>query len=100
MLRKLLRFIAEGGTRTKTELARELGVSEGLVEQMLEDLARMGYLKSVAGGCEAQCVGCPLARTCAVGTPTRVWVLTEKGRKVSGEKEKRAGMCPGPLADA
>jgi len=79
MLRELLQLIAEGGTRTRTELARELGVSEGLVEQMLEDLARMGYLRPVAGGCDAHCAACPLAKTCAVGTPTRIWALTEKG---------------------
>ncbi|HIC92750.1 MAG TPA: winged helix-turn-helix transcriptional regulator [Anaerolineae bacterium] len=79
MLKELLQLVARGGTRTRAELARELGVSEGLVEQMLEDLARMGYLKPVEGGCASQCAACPLARTCAAGTPTRVWALTEKG---------------------
>ena len=79
MLRKLLQQVAEGGVRTRAELARKLGVSEGLVEQMLEDLARMGYLRPVAGGCDAHCAACPLAKTCAVGTPTRIWALTEKG---------------------
>ena len=87
MLRELLQLIAEGGTRTRTELARELGVSEGLVEQMLEDLARMGYLKPVEGDCASQCTDCPLARTCAVGTPARIWALTEKGLRLN-PKEK------------
>ena len=87
MLKKLLRLIAEGGTRTRAELARELEVSEGLVKQMLEDLTRMGYLQPIAGGCDACCAACPLAKTCAVGTPARVWTLTERGRKV-GEATK------------
>ena len=86
MLRKLLRFIAEGGTHTKTELARELGVSEDLVERMLADLARMGYLNPVEGDCASQCAACPLASTCAVGTPTRIWALTEKGQKAAESK--------------
>ena len=86
MLRELLQLIAEGGTRTRTELARELGVSEGLVEQMLEDLARMGYLTPMEGRCISQCTDCPLARTCAVGTPARIWALTEKGQKAAESK--------------
>jgi len=64
------------------------------VEQMLEDLARMGYLKPVEGDCASQCAACPLAKMCIVGHPRKAWVLTEKGRKVSGEKEKRAGVYP------
>ena len=86
MLRKLLQQVAEGGVRTRAGLARKLGVSEGLVEQMLEDLARMGYLKPVEGDCASQCTGCPLARTCAVGTPARIWALTEKGQKAAESK--------------
>jgi len=78
MLRKLLRLVAEGGVRTRADLSRELGVSQGLLGQMIEDLARRGYLRPVAGSCESQCTGCPLAKTCAVGGPARVWALTEK----------------------
>jgi len=74
----LLDLVAEGGLRSYADLARELGVSEGLVGQMIEDLARRGYLRPVAGSCESQCIGCPLAETCAVGGPTRVWALAKK----------------------
>ena len=86
MLRELIGVIAEGQAHSQVELARRLGVSEGLVEQMLEDLARMGYLKPVEGDCASQCTGCPLARTCAVGTPARIWALTEKGQKAAESK--------------
>jgi len=78
MLQRLLELVAEGGVHSCAELARELGVSEGLLGQMIEGLARMGYLRPVAGDCQAQCAGCSLATTCAVGGPTRVWALTEK----------------------
>jgi len=44
MLRELIGVIAEGQLHSQTELARRLGVSEGLVERMLRDLARMGYV--------------------------------------------------------
>ena len=60
MLQRLLELVAEGGLHSHTDLARELGVSEGLVGQMIEDLARMGYLRPVAGNCQSQCTGCSL----------------------------------------
>jgi len=77
MLQRLLELVAEGGLRSYADLARELGVSEELVGQMIEGLARMGYLQPVAGDCQAQCTGCSMAGTCAVGGPTRVWMLAE-----------------------
>jgi len=87
MLRELIGVIAEGQLHSQTELARRLGVSEGLVERMLEDLARMGYLEPIAG-CADQCVACPLAKMCIVGHPRRAWVLRDKGRRAA-----RGGQC-------
>jgi len=81
VLQRLLDLVAEGGVHSCADLARELGVSEGLLGQMIEDLARMGYLRPVADGCKTHCAGCPLAETCAIGGPTRVWALTDKGTK-------------------
>lgn len=81
MLERLLSLVGQGGVRSYADLARQLDVSEELLEQMLEDLARMGYLQPVAEGCEAHCAGCTLEEACAIGAPTRVWTLT-------GEKEQ------------
>ncbi len=78
MLEELLQRIASGGTHNLSELARELGVGEELLGQMIEDLVRRGYLRPVAGDCQTKCTGCSLAGTCAVGGPTRVWMLAEK----------------------
>lgn len=80
-MQRLLELVAQGGVHSYADLARELGVSQGLLGQMIEDLARRGYLRPVAAGCESQCTGCSLAETCAVGGPTRVWALTEKGQR-------------------
>jgi len=79
MLERLLSLVGQGGVHSYADLARQLDVSEELLEQMLQDLARMGYLRPVADGCEAQCAGCSMAETCTIGGPTRVWALTEKG---------------------
>ena len=89
-MRELIRTIAEGRAHTQADLARRLGVSEGLVERMLEDLARMGYLESVAS-CAEECAACPLAKMCIVGRPRRAWVLTEKGRKAAGGNAEKRG---------
>jgi len=88
-LEELLRQIAEGGTHNLSELARELGVGEELLKQMIEDLVRRGYLRPVAGDCQGHCAGCPLAKTCTIGGPTRVWALTERGATITGESSPR-----------
>ncbi len=85
MLRELVRAIAEGQAQSQIELARRLRVSEGLVEQMLEDLARAGYLEPVGGGSAEGCAGCPLAKKCITNQTRKAWVLTEKGRRVAKE---------------
>jgi hypothetical protein len=87
MLERLLDMLAEGGIRTPTQLADQLGVSQGLMEHMLADLSRMGYLRPVNGlSCHAPagaesipCSGCPVSSACAVGQPGgQVWALTNK----------------------
>lgn len=81
MLEKLLKLLARGGASTPDTLARELGVSRDTLDRMIADLVRLGYLEPAGGACEAKCAGCPSASVCAVGTPQRVWALTEKARR-------------------
>ena len=78
MLNRLLELLRAGGTHLVADLARELETTPALVEVMLEDLDRMGYLKRVEGECSGGCGGCPMAGLCATGSSGRVWTLTEK----------------------
>ena len=87
MLDRLLSILAEGGVHTPAGLANQLGVTEGLVGQMLADLARMGYLQPVASptcqtpsnGGSGPCANCPISSGCAAGRPGgQVWTLTHK----------------------
>jgi hypothetical protein len=86
VLERLLSLLAGGGAHAPAQLARQLGVSEGLLELMLADLTRMGYLRRVAGfACQAlpdgpaPCAGCPLGGVCGVGGPGgQLWALTDK----------------------
>ncbi|MDY6877611.1 MAG: FeoC-like transcriptional regulator [Chloroflexota bacterium] len=79
MLNRLLELLRAGGTHRVADLARELETTPALVEAMLEDLTRMGYLKHVGGECGTGCAGCSLAGLCAAGESGQVWTLTEKG---------------------
>ena len=93
MLEKLLAMLRRGNVYSYADLARELGVSEALLEGMLENLARLGYLRLVSNppaGCQSaggslanvgHCQGCSMKGACAVGGQGRVWTLTEKGSR-------------------
>ena len=83
MLNRLLDLLQEGGTRRVSDLANELETTPELVELMLEDLTRMGYVKPVASECSDKCAACPMSDACAAagssedGAGGRVWVLTD-----------------------
>jgi hypothetical protein len=85
MLNQLLDLLRSGGTRRVADLARELDTTPELVEVMLEDLCRMGYLRRVGGECGGKCGACPVAGLCAVGGDEQLWVLTEKGMGASAQ---------------
>ncbi len=75
MLNQLLELLRQGGTHRVADLARELDTTPELIEMMLEDLCRMGYLKRVGGGCSEKCGTCPMAGLCAAGSEGQLWVL-------------------------
>ena len=83
VLREMLEVLADGGIHATAEVARRIGVSEGLVAAMTEDLARHGYLAPLESGCEAPCSGCWAAGNCNRSEPTPMMALTLKGRLVS-----------------
>jgi len=78
MLEKLLKLVAEGGAHSYEDLMERLSVSQGMLEAMLEDLARLGYLSAVSDSCEGHCAGCSIGK-CSVTGSGRLWSLTEKG---------------------
>ncbi len=83
MLERLLDLLSNGEIQSMGQLAREIGVSEALIEQMLEDLERMGYVRAVRlSGCSGDCTHCGTQTSCT--TPCaytgsgRIWARTEK----------------------
>ena len=84
MLDQLLELLRSGGTGRGThsvgDLARELDTTSELVEMMLDDLCRMGYLKRVGGECGGTCASCAVADLCAAGSRGKLWALAESSQ--------------------
>lgn len=78
MLEQLMRQIQEGGTASVPALARQLNVSEALVDQMLSELARLGYLRPVEICSSEACTGCPQKSSCSTQRPVRTWVVVKE----------------------
>lgn len=71
MLARLLALITEGNLHTAGDLAAALGIGRELVEAMLADLQRQGYLVPPPPSCPGACAACPLqAACCPVETST------------------------------
>lgn len=92
MLKTILQKMAACDVYNQADLARQLGISEDLLSRMLEDLARKGYLTSLASGGASQgsCSGCSLRKSCAgcsSGRPSLLsgWTLTDKGRAAAAQ---------------
>ena len=90
MLETLLRIVASKGTECSVELARRLGVSHALTENMLDELTRQGYLKAVVGECSIPCERCPLHTACLFGRQARIWALSRKGERLLARREDSA----------
>ncbi len=85
---RLLQLVAEGGVHSCATLADQLHVSTGLLAQMLQNLARMGYIAPVGGACDtSQCHHCPLGGSCATDAQGNVWLLTDKGAQAAVRSE-------------
>ena len=82
MLEELLAFVAQGGVHSYEDIKRQLSISQHLLEAMLEDLARLGYLRSTGDSCKGVCTSCSFG-SCSITGPGRLWSLTEKGNKAA-----------------
>lgn len=85
MLQRLLQELVHAGRGTSlAALAQRLGVSEPLIEQMVEELTRLGYLVAFEGRCASSCTGCSRRAFCGLNVSGKVWLLTDKGRQAAG----------------
>lgn len=66
MLKELLNIIQRDGLISRSRLALELGITEEVVADGIDQLVRMGYLteEETGQGCATTCKSCPFANTC------------------------------------
>jgi len=83
MLQRILQAIVKGEAVSQQGLARVLGVTEGLVAPMVQQLVAQGYLTEAAL-CGDGCDGCGLQAACGSDRALRLWTVTEKGRRAAG----------------
>ena len=77
MLRQIMDRIAQGGSWSVEDLARELHTTPQLVTAMLEDLARRGYFKAVGATCSGACASCTMVGGCIEGAFEQVWAVNQ-----------------------
>ena len=84
MLERVLERLSGDEVHTLRELARELDITENMMELMLHDLERMGYVRQMAvGGCSSDCARCSqhvsgCGAPGAVSSTGHVWTLTNR----------------------
>jgi hypothetical protein len=81
----MLVLLAEGRATTFTDLVDMLGAGPDLVRQMLDHLARAGYVRVLDGCCSGTCAGCGTKSACSALLGARAWALTDRGRRLAGE---------------
>ncbi|RPI58252.1 MAG: hypothetical protein EHM56_02270 [Chloroflexi bacterium] len=87
MLEELLRQLGRGGVQSYQDLTGALSISEPLLEAMLENLARLGYLRPVESCRGGACHGCSAGSDgCSVHGQGRLWSLTERGLRAAARE--------------
>jgi hypothetical protein len=77
MLEQLLKQLQQGGAYSVPALARQFSVSEQLVEQMLAELVRLGYLHPLDTCNLETCAGCPQHASCRTQRPVQTWEVVK-----------------------
>ncbi len=75
MLQRILQHITRYNRVSIAELAKNLDISPEMVESMLEQLERLGYLEAVQGCSTNVCDGCSGPGVCR---PVRIWILGKR----------------------
>jgi predicted ArsR family transcriptional regulator len=81
MYQELLEALAENRAYTLAALSHHVGLSEPLVEQLLDELEQRGFIAQLVNKCGGGCAGCGLMETCDALRPIAGWQFTDKGLK-------------------
>jgi Mn-dependent DtxR family transcriptional regulator len=81
MLRNILEIIGRDGYLSRTQLATELKVDKGVIDEGINQLIRMGYLIEEETGehCQTSCSNCPFAKNCGKEI-VKMFRISDKGK--------------------
>jgi hypothetical protein len=85
MLIGLLKAIYNRPFASLEQLSQEMNVSYDLMENMVADLSKRGYLKTYEN-CFSACDDCSMSSACEGQVHPKIWTLTDKGRELAGRK--------------
>lgn len=78
-LERVLQELARGQVSTLAALAEEAEVALALLEMILGDLERVGYVQVVQAACQGHCSHCVEQKQCGATHEGRIWTVTQKG---------------------
>lgn len=80
MLKEIMNIIRRDGYMSRSKIARELQLSEAMVDEGIEQLIHMGYLVREKTGetCSIACAQCPYAQNCGK-TIVTTFKISDKG---------------------
>lgn len=87
ILKRTLQEINDMDAYSKNQLARRVNTSEDVVEDLLHQLTRMGYIKKENIN-QSQCDSCPSFKNGCMGAvsrdPITALTITDKGKRLIG----------------
>jgi hypothetical protein len=84
MLIELLGLLRGDRTRSLRDLAQALNTTLEMVEIMLENLERMGYVRQISTACGKGCGSCEVNDSCPQISTGRIWALIETDDDMPG----------------
>ncbi|MCR3760123.1 transcriptional regulator [Clostridium felsineum] len=83
MLMKILKRLKDGGIYSNKAMARELGVEEAVIEQMILQLQQLKYIEKDVMTSDCDCGSCSSKKKscCKSNAKIDLWRLTEKGKR-------------------
>ena len=93
MLMKILKRLAQGGRYSNRMVSQELGIDEGMIEQMIIQLQQLGYIEKEkmnngSSGCGCGSSSCSSKNNSCCSNNNidiNIWKVTEKGKKAIAE---------------
>lgn len=82
MLKNVLKEISEARVFSKALIGKNLNISEGMVDDIVNQLIRMGYVIEDLGSptCESKCSGCSISSCKTI--PIKMLSISEKGNRL------------------